>query len=86
MEKEREDKILEAIHRQNKLMVEQFSTIHKKLGGHNDRFDRIEMAVLEIGGDIKAIKAKQEVTDKKIDIAVTNHEQRIRKLEVKTGI
>jgi len=87
---ENEGKILEVIGRQREDIIahmdkrfntisEQNSTIIKKLEAHDDRFDRIETAVLENNKDTKDIKSQ-------LDTAVTNHEQRIRKLEEKVSI
>lgn len=86
MEKEREDKILEAIVRQRqeamlelKTIREQNDTIINKLEVHDGRFGRVESVVLENSKDIKEIK-------KSLDIAITGHEQKIRKIEEKVGI
>jgi len=93
---EKEDKILEAIARQHadiKAIAEQSNVIIKKLEKHDDRFDRLESAVLE---NSRVVKETQEVVKENskdikevkqsLDTAVTNHEQRIRTLEQKAGV
>ena len=86
---EKEDKILEAMVRQHqdttaqlKDISEQNSAIIKKLEVHDEqfekidgRFNRIETVVLDNSKDIKDVKNQ-------LDTAITNHEQRIRKIEV----
>ena len=96
MDKDREDKILEAITRQSgdiRAVVEQNNTIIKKLESHDERFTRVELAVLENSKDIKAnttlikeVVIKVDKIARSLDTAVTNHEQRIRKVETKIGI
>jgi len=52
----------------------EFEKINNRLDRHDSRFDRIEAAVLETNTKISKI-------EKNLDIAVTNHESRIRHLE-----
>ena len=97
MEKEREDKILEAIgcqrediithmDKQLKVVCDQNNTIISKLEAHDDRFDRIETAVLENSEGIKENSKDIKEIKKSLDIAITNHEQKIRKIEEEVGI
>jgi len=107
MEKESEDKILEAIGRQRQDMMSELKTIGgqnnviiDKLEKYDGRFDRLESAVLDNSTNIKEISKKVERTEsavlenskdikeikKNIDIAVTNHESRMRKIEDKASV
>jgi len=62
-----------------------FDAHDKRFDEQNGRFDRIEAAVLETNLNVKSLAVKLERVDQKIDMAVTNHESRIRKLEHKVG-
>jgi chromosome segregation ATPase len=54
---------------------------------NNDvRFNRLENAVMETNLNVKTIAFRLEKTEQKIDLAVTNHESRIRRLEEKSGV
>lgn len=62
--------------------------INNKLEGHDKRFDRIEMAVSEVGIKVKQnatkideLNTKVDKIDKKLDTVTTGHEHRIQKLE-----
>ena len=86
MEKEREDKILEAIVHQREDMVsgfkslgEQNNKIIEKLENHDGRLERIEVAVL-------ANSDKLDKLADHVERVSSSHEQRITKLEQKVGI
>ena len=97
MEKEREDKILEAIGRQREDLMahmdkefkpirEDLSTIKSELGTVKSELDTVKKAVLENSKDIK--ENSKDIKDIKdnLNIAITNHEQRIREVETKINI
>jgi len=97
MEKEREDKILEAIGRQREDIIahmdNQFGSVIKKLEKHDEqfekissRFDRIETAVLESSKNIKDNGIKIDRVEGKLDTAITNHEGRIRIALLQSGV
>lgn len=90
-------KMIEKITEQNqkimKYLVNQGQDNAEKFNKLNDRFDRIETAVLENSKDLKAnttlikeVAIKVDRIERNVDTAVTNHEQRIRKVEHKVGI
>ena len=84
----KEDKILFGIERIMQKLTEhdaRFDAHDKRFDEQNGRFDRIEAAVLETNLNVKSLAVKLERVDQKIDMAVTNHESRIRKLEHKVG-
>ena len=66
-------------------MDQQHNTVVKKLDEHDRRFDRLETAVMENGVNIKEVKIEIKELKNNVDVAVTNHEQRIRRLEEKVG-
>jgi len=91
------DQILHDIKDQNqkilKHLVNQGQDNNKKFSKLNDRFDRIETAAIENSKDIKAnttlikeVAIKVDRIERNVDMAATNHENRIQKLEAKAGL
>ena len=99
--------LLEQIRSEVKVIAEHHGDIMKKLGEHDtkfermeQRFDRLEMVVMQSSIQIKELKAGQENLkidvqtlqsgqkriEQKIDTALDNHEKRIGKLEEKVNI
>lgn len=94
---ENEGKILEAIGRQREDIIahmdKQFSSVKDNLTAVRDdltavksdlgivksELGTVKTAVLENSKDVKKVKEQ-------LDMAVTNHEHRIQKLEAKTGV
>ena len=103
MEKEREDRILEAIGRQRQDLMahmdKQFGTIKEdlnavkfevnsvksELNGVKSELNSVKMAVMDNGVNIKELKVEHKELKSSVDVAVTNHESRIRRLEEKVG-
>lgn len=94
---EKDQKVLQEVKEQSQkilgYLVNQDRDSDDKFNKLNDRFDRIETAALENSKDIKAnttltkeVVIKLDRIERNVDTAVTNHEQRVRKLEAKAGI
>jgi predicted secreted Zn-dependent protease len=88
--KSKEEKILEGIEQEREIIIKhldkQYSAIIEKLEQHDDRFDRVEMAVLENSKIIKEMNIKIDKIERNLEKMGTHHERRIRKLEAKVGV
>ena len=92
-EVKRHNKVLmEHMDKQVKTVGEQHGSIIRKLGEHDRQFekihrrsDRVEIVVMENSSDIKKLKTVQERVERKLDTALTAHEERIKKIEEKVG-
>ena len=80
---ERETRVLlEEVHQQFETLAEGHSSLVKKLEQHDQRFDRLEAAVLENSREIRVFKEGQKRIEEKLDCVIINHEERLQKLEV----
>ena len=78
--------ILDRLDAQGKATDKQLSAIKEKLDSHDERFNRLESAVMETNINVKSLAVRMDKVEQKIDTAVTNHESRIRRLEEKAGV
>lgn len=74
-------------------IVERFDQIDGKLEKHDDqfekidgRFDRVEAAVLDTRKIVEENTRDIKELKKTVDVAVTNHESRLRRLEEKVSL
>ncbi|MFH1504149.1 MAG: hypothetical protein ABIH08_02000 [Candidatus Omnitrophota bacterium] len=80
------DTIIAHVDKQHNSVIEKLKKHDEEFKKINGCFDRLETAALENSSNIKDLKEGQKEIKKTIDGAVTNHEQRIRKVEHKVGI
>lgn len=89
----RHNKILmEHMERQVKTVAEQHDSIKQDIseikpdpGSVKSEVGTVKMAVMENSRQIKALKTGQERIEQKLDTTLTDHEQRIKKVEEKVG-
>jgi hypothetical protein len=82
--------LLEDIRDQVKLVAEQHGDIKGEIRSFKDstnqRFDRLEMAVMQNTREIKGLKEGQQEIKQKLDVVSNNHEKRIIRLEEKMEV
>jgi len=79
--------LLERISSDVRTVAEQHGSVKEEMtqlrNSMESRSATVEMAVMESAKEIKALKNGQERVEQKLDTTLTNHEQRITKIEEK---
>jgi chromosome segregation ATPase len=78
--------LLEQIRSEVKAVAEQHGDVIKKFDVMEQRFDRVEQALLENSTNITTLKQGQKRIEQKLDTTINNHEKRIHNLENKISV
>jgi ABC-type transporter Mla subunit MlaD len=75
------DQNVKVVAEQHGSIVKRLDNIESKLGQHDQRFDKIESTLNSVKNAVMEVDEKVTRVEHNLETAVTNHEQRLQKLE-----